>query len=228
MVKESRINLPVNYPGRILVFEGGDGTGKSAQIEKLKNLLGERKIPFVFFKFPRHGKAVFGKIVDNYLEGKFGNPVCLDPYLSASFFASDRREVLSKIKKAQKQGKLVLMDRFTGSNLAHQLAKIEGKEARRRFSLWLFNLEHQVLGLPTADWVLYFSVSVKSSLKLLNKTTKNKDGHEIDLDYLSLVKKEFDAIAKNGREWHIIECEEQGCLLSLEAVFKMVRNLLSI
>ena len=215
--------------GKIIVFEGIDGAGKSTQIKLLKDYLKEQKIPAVFFKFPRHGKPVFGKIVDDYLRGKFGDPTKVNAYLTSAFYAADRGEEKNAIKEAKEKGKLVVIDRYVGSNMAHQLVKIKDKKGQQRFISWLEQLEFTQMGLPKPDKIFYFKVPFEATKKLLessrNKHVKGKDGHEKNLVYLQKVKRAYETIANNKKEWQIIECgEKRNKIMSRKAILEKIKE----
>lgn len=85
-------------------------------------------------------ESFFGKLVGQYLNGDFGALDAVDPHLSALLYAGDRFEAKPEIEAALSSGKVVLADRYIGSNLAHQTARIPADE-REEFLSWLRRLE---------------------------------------------------------------------------------------
>ena len=107
--------------------------------------------------FPRY-EFFFGKLIARYLKGEFGSLEAVDPHFSALLYAGDRFQAKSEIDSALATGRTVLADRYIGSNLAHQTARIEPAR-REEFAAWLMYLEYELYGLPAEDLVIYLRVS---------------------------------------------------------------------
>src|SRR6185369_3342376 len=99
--------------------------------------------------------------VRQYLGGAYGGADDVGPYTSSLFYALDRFEAAPRIREAMNQGKVVLVDRFTGSNMAHQGTKILNAEQRRGFFIWLDNLEFEMLRIPRPDISFILRVPVE-------------------------------------------------------------------
>jgi dTMP kinase len=104
-------------PGRFVVFEGGEGSGKSTQAEALVAWFEARGERVVGTREPG-GTAVGERIRDVLLDK---NAADLDERAEALLYAADRaqhaREV---IKPALEAGNIVVSDRFLDSSLAYQ------------------------------------------------------------------------------------------------------------
>src|SRR5271167_2323176 len=105
--------------GKFIVLEGIDGSGKRTQLELLARTFTERGIPFSQISFPDY-EGFFGKLVAQFLNGEFGALEAVDPHFSALLYAGDRLEAKPLLDAALASGKIVLADRYVGSNLAHQ------------------------------------------------------------------------------------------------------------
>ncbi len=81
-----------------------------------------------------------------FLNGEFGALEAVDPHFSALLYAGDRLEAKPRIEAALRAGKTLLADRYIGSNLAHQGARVP-REKRGEFLAWLKQLEYEVYGL---------------------------------------------------------------------------------
>src|SRR5437763_9041297 len=84
--------------------------------------------------FPQYD-SWFGKMVGQFLNGDFGPLDTLDPHFTALLYAGDRFESKPRLESALQAGKIVLVDRYIGSNLAHQTARVAPEkraEFRRR------------------------------------------------------------------------------------------------
>ncbi|HVS79122.1 MAG TPA: hypothetical protein VHD84_02445, partial [Candidatus Saccharimonadales bacterium] len=118
--------------GKLIVIEGSDGSGKTTQFNLLAERLKAAGYDVETFNFPRYGKDS-SYFVKQYLNGKYGDADQISPYTSSLFYALDRYEAAKDIKKALKNGKLVLIDRYVGSNMAHQGAKFDDPVEQRGF-----------------------------------------------------------------------------------------------
>ena len=121
--------------GKLIVFEGIDGSGKRTQLELLTRALTDRGIPHERISFPRYD-GFFGSLVAKYLNGDFGGLDKVDAHLSALLYAGDRFEAKPRIESILASGKLLVADRYIASNLAHQGARAP-REQREEFLAWL-------------------------------------------------------------------------------------------
>ena len=103
--------------GRFISLEGGEGVGKSTQVEALAEALRQRGIDVLVTREPG-GSESAEKIRELLLSGtedRWG------PQAEALLFAAARADHVAKtIRPALKQGRWVLADRFVDSSLAYQ------------------------------------------------------------------------------------------------------------
>jgi len=98
--------------GRFVVFEGGEGSGKSTQARLLADRWG------ALLTFEPGGTPVGARLREILLSPETGD---LDPRAEALLMAADRaHHVATKIRPALLRGKDVICDRFVGSSLAYQ------------------------------------------------------------------------------------------------------------
>ena len=98
--------------GRFVVFEGGEGSGKSTQARLLADRWG------ALLTFEPGGTEVGQQLREILLSPETGD---LDPRAEALLMAADRaHHVSTKIRPALNRGKDVVCDRFVGSSLAYQ------------------------------------------------------------------------------------------------------------
>jgi dTMP kinase len=103
-------------PGRLIAFEGVEGSGKSTQLELLRQALEGRVGEVVVTREPGGtpaGERVRALLLDPEVE--------LDPRAEALLFAAARAELVAEvIRPALERGAVVLCDRYLDSSLAYQ------------------------------------------------------------------------------------------------------------
>lgn len=195
---------------RFIALEGIDGAGKRTQLDLLEKLLRRRRVPCVRFAFPDYA-SFFGQMVGGFLDGQFGSLTEVDPHFSALLYAGDRLESKGKLTGALASGKVVITDRYVGSNLAHQTARAPRKD-RRAFLAWLRKLEYQVYGLPVETAVVYLRVPPRAAQGQVakkakrNYTRRRHDLQEADLRHLGEAAAVYDQLARSNKNWVRVEC----------------------
>ena len=175
--------------GKLIVFEGTDGSGKATQSELLCQELTRRGIPYRKLTFPRYQEES-SALVRLYLGGAFGQkPGDVNAYAAASFYSVDRYASYKQDWGSYyEQGGLLIADRYTTSNAVHQTSKLP-PEQWESFLGWLFDFEFHLLGLPAPDEVIYLQVDPAVSQKLMTQRyhgdESRKDVHEKDTEYLA-------------------------------------------
>lgn len=116
-------------PGKLIVIEGLDGSGKSTQTELLQKKLAALSVDTKRIKLPDYDDPS-STLVRMYLGGEFGNdPSCVNVYAASSFYAVDRYASYSRHwKEDYLSGKVILADRYTSSNAVHQAVKLPQSE----------------------------------------------------------------------------------------------------
>jgi len=195
--------------GKFIVLEGIDGSGKRTQLDALTLAFARRGVAFSQISFPNYN-GFFGKLVARYLNGEFGSLATVDPHFSALLYAGDRLESKPAIEAALASGKTVLADRYIGSNLAHQGARVP-REKRGEFLAWLKQLEYGVYALPAEDLIVYLRVPVNEAHRLIgqkasrNYTNLRHDLHESDVSHLEAAAGVYDELSQQ-QNWLRIEC----------------------
>ena len=174
--------------GKLIVLEGIDGSGKSAQYRRLCERMERDKIAYNHIVFPRYDKDS-SALIRMYLGGQFGSkPDDVNAYTASTFYAVDRfasyREDWGRIYE---NGGIILSDRYTTSNAVHQGSKLPDSELPDFFN-WLADLEYKKMGLPVPDLVIYLEVDIETSLRRMRrrerKNNTHADIHEQDTAYL--------------------------------------------
>jgi len=214
-------------PGKFIAIEGIDGSGKRTQIDLLSRALDTRGVPHVRYSFPRY-ESSFGRLVARYLNGEFGRLDAVDAHFSALLYAGDRFEAKAELETALAEGKTVLADRYIGSNLAHQGARV-GPQRREEFLSWLKRLEYGIYGLPAEDLVIYLRLPAREAHRLVGLkaarqyTNLQRDLQEADLKHLEQAALVYDRLATEPN-WVTIECFDAaaGELRAPEVVHRAV------
>ena len=104
--------------GRVIVFEGGEGSGKSTQLRRLAAYLTERGVAHVCLREP--GGTPLGTEVRRILLDRASD---IEPRAEALLFMASRAQLVQReIYPAVAQGDVVLLDRFFLSTYAYQVA----------------------------------------------------------------------------------------------------------
>lgn len=216
------------YPGIFVVIEGTDGSGKGTQFKLLKDRLEAEGYDIATFDFPQyeHPSSYF---VQEYLNGNYGTAEEVGPYTGSLFFALDRYQASMDIHKALQDGKVVLANRFTGSNMAHQGTKFNNQDERKGYFIWLDNLEFSLLKIPRPDINFVLRVPAETAQQLVDKkearsyTDKKRDIHEADLNHLQKSVEVYDDLCDLfPNDFQRIDCVRSGELMSIEQVHKLV------
>ena len=205
--------------GKLIVLEGIDGSGKSAQYRRLCAKMEKDGIDYHHIVFPRYDKDS-SALIRMYLGGAFGShPEDVNAYAASTFFAVDRfasyREDWGRVYDA---GGLILSDRYTTSNAVHQGSKLPENELPAFFA-WLYDLEYRKMGLPAPDLVIYLDVDIETSLARMKrrqeKTNTSADIHEKDVAYLERCLKTA-RMAADYYGWEKIPYRKQGVERALD------------
>lgn len=170
----------MNPKGRLITVEGIDGTGKTTQVQLLKEWLDKHGISAVALKEPtqgRHGREIYRRAASGDM----------DLETELRLFVEDRKEDVAKnIRPALEAGKVVVMDRYYLSNMAYQGARGmdpgQIREENEKFS-------------PVPDLIIILDISPHKSMLRVN-SRKNVVGHFENEAYLGKVRDIFLAIGK--------------------------------
>ena len=214
--------------GKLIVFEGTDGSGKATQARLLAQHLREAGISFREIDFPRYGNP-FAEPAKLYLEGALGKkPGDVNAYAASTLYAVDR---FASYKEdwggAYEAGELILANRYTTSNAVHQASKLPDEELSAYLE-WLYDLEYNRLGLPVPDLVIYLDLPTEISQKMMRQreqaTGTTADIHEKDAGYLRRCRESARRVVEQGG-WQRIDCSRDGEIRSAEEIHREVWEL---
>ena len=115
-------------PGKLIVIDGLDGSGKSTQSEAVAELLRKQGTPVRLISFPDYGEES-SALVRMYLNGELSaSPDGVNAYAASSFYAVDRYASYKKHWEADYlSGHTILATRYVSSNAIHQMCKLPGR-----------------------------------------------------------------------------------------------------
>lgn len=155
---------------RFITVEGGEGVGKSTNLQFIQQFLTEQQIPVILTREPG-GTSIAEKIRSILLENHT-EPLCSEAELLL-IFAARAQHIQQVIKPALEQGYWVICDRFIDASYAYQGA---GRGMDGQQIAWL---EKMVLGDLTTDLTLLLDAPVDIGLARA-KQRSNSDRFEIE------------------------------------------------
>ena len=214
--------------GKLIVFEGTDGSGKATQTRLLVEALERRGHAVRQLTFPRYDQDS-SMLVRMYLGGAFGaDPSAVNPYAASTFYAVDRyASYVQDWGRWYEAGGLVVTDRYTTSNAVHQAGKLPDGECQS-YLRWLFHFEYDLMGLPRPDLVIYLDLPAELSAALRRQreqsTGATADIHEADEAYLRRCRENaLRVVTFDG--WRRIDCSRNGNLRTPEDIHREVWDL---
>lgn len=166
-----------NYPGKLVVLEGIEASGKTTQVKRL----GE-KIPKAYLtKNPTDGE-IGSFIRKEILTGNSNVPPVAFQYL----FAADREIQQQEIIEELKKGNTVISDRYMWSSVAYGIADRQDMD----YSNWekvavvafsALSMYHQFIA---PDLTVFLEVPLLESLKRIKKSAKHTeiyDNHKMNI-----------------------------------------------
>ena len=193
----------------LIAIEGIDGAGKGTQAGRLVSSLRDSGLKVDTLQFPRYSATTFGSAIGDFLNGRFGALNEVHPQLAAVLYAGDRYESRTVLMRMMEENDVVVLDRFVGSNLAHQSAKLEG-DARTALIEWIEKIEFEVFALPRPVLTILIDMSSQMSRELVSRkaardyTTQEADLQESDLPYLDKVRRCYLALAHSRLDWRTV------------------------
>ena len=211
--------------GKLIVFEGTDGSGKATQSRLLFERLQREGTECQKLDFPRYGDPAAAPL-EMYLHGAFGtHPDDVNAYAASTFFAVDRYASYKQDwGKYYESGGLLIADRYTTSNAVHQAGTLPDGE-REKYLDWLFGFEYGLLGLPEPSLVFYLDVPTELTERLMREreraTNTKADIHERDEAYLRACRENARKVAERCA-WQRIDCAKDGKMRTVEDIHEEI------
>lgn len=213
---------------KIIVFEGIDGSGKTVQFRRLGDYLTARGNSVLMREYPIYD-GFFGKTIGELLSGKNeldANKV--DAKSMALWFALDRFHDLKNTDYSPY--KYMLINRYVLSNMVYQSMR---KPDDSGFIDWVYELEHNILGIPVPDAYILFDMDENAaSENVRSKGYRDYVGESMDVyeqnsDMQSLWRAKYLECASRYDNIIKISCMDGGKMLPVDKIAEMVRERLS-
>lgn len=201
--------------GKFIVFEGGEGSGKTTILEMIYDYLMDKGIDCIKTREPG-GIKIAENIREVILDTDNTN---MDSKTEALLYAAARRQhLVEKIIGALDEGKIVLCDRFIFSSLAYQgYARNLGIEE-------IYNINKFAVGDYMPDLNILFDLDPEVGLARINKN-KDREINRLDLEELDFhykVREGYSILSEKYKNSFMkINAEE-----SVNEVFEKVKNII--
>ncbi len=222
---------------KLFVIEGVDGSGKSTQLNLLKDFITQKGFECKYLHFPRTDAPYFGELIARFLRGEFGSLKDVDPYLVAMLYAGDRSDAAPVISGWLKDKKIVLLDRYTYSNIAYQCAKIEDRGLQEKLMEWIMSLEFNHFAIPKPDLNIFLDVPFSFTEQKLSSSRSgtdrdylngSRDIHEGSLNFQKKVRDIYLKVAETDNRLVVVDCSgKEGKMLSPEAISELIRKIIT-
>ena len=204
--------------GLFITFEGGEGVGKTTQINLLKSYLLNINYKVVCSREP--GGTIEGEQVRKLLVS--GSSKTWDPMSEALMFNASRRQHINKIiLPSLDKGNIILCDRFIDSTIVYQgyAGSIEQSILKDLHKKFCYNLY--------PDLTFFLNLDASLGLKRTRKRSDDKEENRFEnfgLDYHNKISKGFNNLANNNKE-RIITIDASQ---SIEQISKNIINFINL
>ena len=212
------ISQSTKSKGLFITFEGGEGVGKTTQINLLKSYLLNNNYKVVCSREP--GGTIEGEQVRKLLVS--GSSKTWDPMSEALMFNASRRQHINKIIfPSLDKGNIVLCDRFIDSTIVYQgyAGSIEQSILKDLHKKFCYNLY--------PDLTFFLNLDASLGIKRTRKRSDYKQENRFEnfgLDYHNKISKGFNNLAIHNKE-RIITIDASQ---SIEQISKNIINFINL
>lgn len=214
--------------GKIIEFEGLDGSFKETNAKTLYDYLKKKGYKVNIVSFPRYD-CDSSHFVKQMLSGVYGVQDNINPQIINMCYALDRYDYIEtfNVRDRIENGEWFIFDRYTGSSLLYQSANIIDPKTRKSFRDEMYNLEYNILNLPKPDIVIAMKSNLDMTVKSISTKEKN-DAFERNITYLKRITQIYDEVIEQYGWYEINVVDKTGCKFrSKEDIFNDIFTLLN-
>jgi dTMP kinase len=147
-------------------------------------------------------------------------------------YAGDRKDASDLISKWLKDGRIVLLDRYTYSNIAYQCAKLQNICAQDELMRWILSLEFNHFAIPEPDLNIFLDVPYAFTEKKLSAARTGNDRaylngtrdiHEESLSFQKKVRDMYLRVAQIDKRLAVVDCSKTNDeMLSPGEIFDLI------
>ncbi len=202
--------------GKFIVFEGGDGSGKSTILEMIYDYLVKSGVKCIKTREPG-GIQISENIREIILDTKNTE---MDRKTEALLYAAARRQhLVERVIPELNNGTIVLCDRFIYSSLAYQ-GYARGIDVEE-----IFQINKFAVGEYMPDLNILFDVSPEVGIARINKN-KDREVNRLDLEKMDFHKRVregyYKLVEENKDEFAVVNAEK-----SIDEVFNEVKDIIT-
>lgn len=202
--------------GKFIVFEGGDGSGKSTILEMIYDYLVKSGVKCIKTREPG-GIQISENIREIILDTKNTE---MDRKTEALLYAAARRQhLVERVIPELNNGTIVLCDRFIYSSLAYQ-GYARGIDVEE-----IFQINKFAVGEYMPDLNILFDVSPEVGIARINKN-KDREVNRLDLEKMDFHKRVregyYKLVEENKDEFEVVNAEK-----SIDEVFNEVKDIIT-
>jgi dTMP kinase len=202
--------------GLFIVFEGGEGTGKTTAIDDIYNWIIDGKLKCIKTREP--GGIKISEQIRQVILNRENKT--MDARTEALLYAAARRQhLVEKVIPALEEGIIVLCDRFIDSSLAYQ------GYARNIGIKEIMSINEFAIGDYMPDISILFDLDPEIGLERIKKND-DREVNRLDLEQLSFhekVREGYNIVYENNKD-RIIKIDASK---TKEHVVKQIKNILS-
>ena len=200
--------------GIFIVMEGPDGSGKSTQIELLKEYLKEQGHEIIVTREP--GGTVIGEEIRDIIL----NPShkAMSDVTEMLLYAASRAQLMSEvIGPALEEGKIVISDRFVDSSIVYQgIARGLGIET-------VSNINETGIGIYKPDCIFFIDISEEEGLRRKKEQKKLDRMEQESIDFHHMVSEGYRRVLSDRDEVVYIDGVD-----TVEHIQNQIRNALHV
>ncbi|MFB0568571.1 MAG: dTMP kinase [Nitrososphaeria archaeon] len=172
----------------LICLEGIDGSGTSTQARRLGKRLEKLGVRWRVTHFPDYGTPI-GKLIEGFLL----HDIRLEARTIRLLYTANRWERASEMERALRKGVVVILDRYSSSNIAYGVA--DGLDKK-----WLEDIEN---ALPQPSLTILIDLSSREALRR-KRRVKKLDRYEKNIEYVERVRHAYLRLAKE-KGWKILD-----------------------